>query len=292
MASFGAAAKLLTGRVAIVTGASSGLGRAMALAFTQQGASVVCADRSLRPGMIGQLATHEMIEQQGGHARYVETDVADELSVQALVAEAASQYGRLDMCVCGRVSTFQPTDPPFRMVNNAGIAPEAKNPKPVWEISPTDFDAVYRVNVRGVFLGCKYGGAQMLKQEKLPGSSKSGSIINMGSILGVLGKSGTASYAATKGAVIAMTRAMAMDFASHQIHCNSILPGFTRTPMIAAVTDNVEIEQGMAQAHPLGRLGEPDEIANAAVFLASDLSKGVTGLNMNVDGGLHSRLSM
>ncbi|KAK3636872.1 hypothetical protein LTR56_013983 [Elasticomyces elasticus] len=275
MASFGAAAKLLTGRVAIVTGASSGLGRAMALAFTQQGASVVCADRSPRPGTIDQLATHEMIEQQGGHARYVETDVADELSVQALVAEAASQYGRLDI-----------------MVNNAGIAPEARNPKPVWEISPTDFDAVYRVNVRGVFLGCKYGGAQMLNQEKLPGSLKSGSIINIGSILGVLGKSGTASYAATKGAVIAMTRAMAMDFAPHQIHCNSILPGFTRTPMIAAVTDNVENEQGMAQAHPLGRLGEPDEIANAAVFLASDLSKGITGLNMNVDGGLHSRLSM
>ncbi|KAK3634394.1 hypothetical protein LTR56_015273 [Elasticomyces elasticus] len=275
MASFGAAAKLLTGRVAIVTGASSGLGRAMALAFTQQGASVVCADRSPRPSTTDRLSTHEMIEQQGGHARYIETDVADELSVQALVAEAASQYGRLDI-----------------MVNNAGIAPEAKNPKPVWEISPTDFDAVYRVNVRGVFLGCKYGGAQMLKQEKLPGSSKSGSIINMGSILGVLGKSGTASYAATKGAVIAMTRAMAMDFVPHQIHCNSILPGFTRTPMIAAVTDNVEIEQGMAQAHPLGRLGEPDEIANAAVFLASDLSKGITGLNMSVDGGLHSRLSM
>ncbi|KAK4893945.1 hypothetical protein LTR27_007751 [Elasticomyces elasticus] len=275
MASFGAATKLLTGRVAIVTGASSGLGRTMALAFTQQGASVVCADRSPRPSTIDRLSTHEMIEQQGGHARYVETDVADELSVQALVAEAASQYGRLDI-----------------MVNNAGIAPEAKNPKPVWEISPTDFDAVYRVNVRGVFLGCKYGGAQMLKQEKLPGSSKSGSIINMGSILGVLGKSGTASYAATKGAVIAMTRAMAMDFAPHQIHCNSILPGFTRTPMIASVTDNVEAEQGMAQAHPLGRLGEPDEIANAAIFLASDLSKGITGLNMNVDGGLHSRLSM
>ncbi|KAK5682728.1 hypothetical protein LTS10_005858 [Elasticomyces elasticus] len=275
MASFGAAAKLLTGRVAIVTGASSGLGRAMALAFTQQGASVVCADRSPRPSTIDRLSTHEMIEQQGGHARYIETDVADELSVQALVAEAASQYGRLDI-----------------MVNNAGIAPEAKDPKPVWEISPTDFDAVYRVNVRGVFLGCKYGGAQMLKQEKLPGSSKTGSIINMGSILGVLGKSGTASYAATKGAVIAMTRAMAMDFASHQIHCNSILPGFTRTPMIAAVTDNVEVEQGMAQAHPLGRLGEPDEIANAAIFLASDLSKGITGLNMSVDGGLHSRLSM
>ncbi|KAK5735113.1 hypothetical protein LTR17_008449 [Elasticomyces elasticus] len=275
MASFGAAAKLLTGRVAIVTGASSGLGRAMALAFTQQGASVVCADRSPRPSTIDRLSTHEMIEQQGGHALYVETDVADELSVQALVAEAASQYGRLDI-----------------MVNNAGIAPEAKTPKPVWEISPTDFDAVNRVNVRGVFLGCKYGGAQMLKQEKLPGSFRSGSIINMGSILGVLGKSGTASYAATKGAVIAMTRAMAMDFAPHQIHCNAILPGFTRTPMIAAVTDNVEAEQGMAQAHPLGRLGEPDEIANAAIFLASDLSRGITGLNMNVDGGLHSRLSM
>lgn len=113
----------------------------------------------------------------------------------------------------------------FRMVNNAGIAPEAAEPRPIWETSLQTFERTWGVNMRGVFLGCKYGGAQMMHQERIPGSRKAGAIINIGSILGVLGKAGTPAYSATKGAVIALTRAVAMDYAPHGIHCNSILPG-------------------------------------------------------------------
>lgn len=111
------------------------------------------------------------------------------------------------------------------MVNNAGIAPEASEPRPIWETSLQTFERTWGVNMRGVFLGCKYAGTQMLRQERNRGDGRAGTIINIGSILGVLGKPGTPAYSATKGAVIAFTRAVAMDYAPHGIHCNSILPG-------------------------------------------------------------------
>lgn len=116
-----------------------------------------------------------------------------------------------------------------RMVNNAGIAPEASNPRPVFETPVDIFDSVSRVNVRGVFLGCKYAGAQMIKQPKIASYHSAGAIINLASVLGVVGLGGTPAYAASKGAVISMTRAMAMDFAPYDIHCNSILPGCKST---------------------------------------------------------------
>lgn len=118
------------------------------------------------------------------------------------------------------------------MVNNAGIAHEASNPRPVWETTEEIFDSTWRVNVRGVFLGCKYAGIQMLGQTRNPERQRAGTIINTSSVLGLLGKSGTTAYAASKGAVIAMTRAMAMDYAPHLIHCNSILPGCALTPFL------------------------------------------------------------
>lgn len=111
------------------------------------------------------------------------------------------------------------------MVNNAGIAPEAFEPRPIWETSLQTFERTWGVNMRGVFLGCKHAGAQMIRQERILGDGRAGTIINIGSILGVLGKAGTPAYSATKGAVIALTRAVAMDYAPHGIHCNAILPG-------------------------------------------------------------------
>lgn len=111
------------------------------------------------------------------------------------------------------------------MVNNAGIAPEASEPRPIWETSLQTFERTWGVNMRGVFLGCKLAGAQMMRQQRISGDGRAGTIINIGSILGVLGKAGTPAYSATKGAVIAFTRAVAMDYAPHGIHCNSILPG-------------------------------------------------------------------
>lgn len=111
------------------------------------------------------------------------------------------------------------------MVNNAGIAPEASSPQPVNETTEEVFDSTWQVNVRGVFLGCKYAGQQMLNQPRIPGHHSAGNIINISSVLGVVGLSGTPAYAASKGAVVALTRTVAMDYAPHGIHCNSILPG-------------------------------------------------------------------
>ncbi|KAL1851239.1 hypothetical protein Plec18170_006564 [Paecilomyces lecythidis] len=178
------------------------------------------------------------------------------------------------------------------MVNNAGIAHEASQPRPIWQTPPDIFDSTWQVNVRGVFLGCKFAGEQMLQQIKSSNEARNGTIINIGSVLGVLGKNGTPAYAAAKGAVIAMTRTAAMEFAPHGIYCNSILPGFTRTNMISAMTGNVDMEKDLAKGHPLQRLGEPEEIANAALFLASEMSNGITALNMSVDGGLHGKLGL
>ncbi|KAB5576172.1 hypothetical protein GE09DRAFT_1265778 [Coniochaeta sp. 2T2.1] len=264
---------LLTGRVSVITGASSGLGRATALAFMQQGATVVCADRHTSSQPLQ--PTQKLTKDEQGDCIFVQTDVSDEDSMRQLVQAAVDRFGRIDI-----------------MINNAGIAPEASHPRPVWETPEDIFDSTWKVNARGVFLGCKYAGRQMLQQERNPEHSRAGTIINMGSVLGVLGKSGTPAYAAAKGAVIAMTRAVAMDYAPHAIHCNSILPGYVRTPMISAMTDDSDIAQHLAENHPLGRLVEAEEVADAAVFLASSLSNGVTGLNMSVDGGLHSKVGL
>ncbi|OIW35724.1 NAD(P)-binding protein [Coniochaeta ligniaria NRRL 30616] len=264
---------LLTGRVSIVTGASSGLGRAIALAFMQQGATVVCADRQESSQQLQQ--THKLVNTRQGNCIFIQTDVSDQASMKELVQAAVDRFGRIDI-----------------MVNNAGVAPEASNPLPVWQTPESVFDSTWNVNARGVFLGCKYAGEQMLQQEQKPEYGRAGTIINMGSVLGVLGKPGTPAYAAAKGAVIAMTRAVAMDYAPHAIHCNSILPGFVRTPMISAMTDDSDVAQHLADNHPLKRLVEPEEVADAAVFLASSLSNGVTGLNMSVDGGLHSKVGL
>ncbi|KAL5343981.1 NAD(P)-binding protein [Aspergillus crustosus] len=257
---------LLKGKVSIITGASSGLGRAIASAYRQHGAIVVYADRN---------APDESIHSSKDTSLFVKTDVSNTESVQNLVQTTVKEFGRIDI-----------------MVNNAGIAPEASSPRPINEITEETFDSTWAVNVRGVFLGCKYAGAQMLQQPKLTGSYNAGSIINLASVLGQTGLSGTAAYAASKGAVIALTRTVAMDFAAAGVHCNAILPGFTRTPMISSMTGDSNIEKALSACHPLQRLGEPEEIADAAVFLASRYARGITGVNLPVDGGLLSQLRL
>ncbi|KAJ0418597.1 hypothetical protein BJY00DRAFT_302641 [Aspergillus carlsbadensis] len=267
-------ASSLAGKVSIITGASSGLGRAIALAFSKHGATVVCADREASSQGRDQ-PTDELIQLRGGRSLFVPTDVTKADEVRELVRAAAYKFGRVDV-----------------MVNNAGIAPEASSPRPVNETSDEVFDATWQVNARGVFLGCKYAGQQMLTQPRLPGHHNAGSIINLSSVLGVLGLSGTPAYAASKGAVLALTRTVSMDYAPHGIQCNSILPGFTRTPMIASMSEDREVEQTLIECHPLQRLGDPEEIANVAVFLASDYASGITGVNLSVDGGLHAQLRL
>ncbi|KAE8364606.1 hypothetical protein BDV27DRAFT_172223 [Aspergillus caelatus] len=265
---------LLAGKVSIVTGASSGLGRAIALAFHKHGATVVCADRNASSKAPPQ-PTHELIQAGAGQSIFVPTDVTNASNVKELVQTVADKFGRVDV-----------------MVNNAGVAPEASNPCPVNNTTEEVFDMTWQVNVRGVFLGCKYAGAQMLRQPRIASHHSAGSIINVSSVLGLVGLSGTPAYAASKGAVLALTRTVAMDYAPHGIHCNAILPGFTRTPMIASMTEDSEFENILKECHPLQRIGDAEEIADAAVFLASRYSKGITGVNLSVDGGLHAQLRL
>lgn len=125
-----------------------------------------------------------------------------------------------------------------RMVNNAGIAPEASEPHPIWETSPQTFERSWSVNVRSVFFGCKHAGAQMMRQERIPGDSRAGTIINVGSVLGLVGIVNAPAYSATKGAVAAFTRAIAMDYAPHGIHCNAIHPGCTSQAIKTAVVSD------------------------------------------------------
>ncbi|KAL4875751.1 hypothetical protein BJY04DRAFT_232225 [Aspergillus karnatakaensis] len=256
---------LLKGKVSIVTGASSGLGRAIASAYKQHGAIVVCAD----------LNPQAKPPHNNGNELFVQTDVSNTESMQRLVQTTVKEFGRIDI-----------------MVNNAGIAPEASSPHPVNETTEQVFDSTWAVNVRGVFLSCKYAGAQMLKQKKAPGAWNTGSIINLASVLGQTGLSGTVAYAASKGAVLALTRTVAMDYAAGGVHCNAILPGFTRTPMISLMTEDSEFEKTLSECHPLQRLNEPEEIADAAVFLASRYARGITGVNLPVDGGLLAQLRL
>ncbi|KAB8219272.1 hypothetical protein BDV33DRAFT_231698 [Aspergillus novoparasiticus] len=265
---------LLGGKISIVTGASSGLGRAIALAFHKHGATVVCADRDAS-SKVPQQPTHELIQAGAGQSIFVPTDVTNASNVKDLVQTVADKFGRVDV-----------------MVNNAGVAPEASNPCPVNNTAEEVFDLTWQVNVRGVFLGCKYAGAQMLRQPRIASHHSAGSIINLSSVLGLVGLSGTPAYAASKGAVLSLTRTVAMDYAPHGIHCNSILPGFTRTPMISSMTEDSEFENTLKESHPLQRIGDPEEIADAAVFLASRYSKGITGVNLSVDGGLHAQLRL
>ncbi|KIW33340.1 uncharacterized protein PV07_00197 [Cladophialophora immunda] len=252
----------LQGRVAIVTGASSGLGRNIALTFAANGAHVVCAD--LRPE--GRLApkdekpTHEVINANGGKSIFVITDVADSTSVQALIQSSVDTFGRLDI-----------------MVNNAGIADEAYDPVPIYQATEERFDRTFQVNARGVFLGSKFAGIQMMKQSQIQHRDR-GWILNIASALAVTGLTGTPCYAASKGAVLSMTRAIAMDFAPHLIHCNCIMPGFMDTKMIAGMVGDPNLRERLKNAHPFGRLGQPNDVANTALFLCSDDAKGVNAV--------------
>lgn len=216
----------LASRVAIITGASSGIGRAIALAYHREGASIVCADvrETTRAGPGESSApTHEAITRDGGNAIFVKVDVGSAAEVEALVQRAVQVFGRLDI-----------------MVNNAGIAIEAHRPQPVWEMDEETWDQTMKINAKGVFLGCKYAAAQMVKQEPLESGCR-GWIVNMASILGLRGSMMNgkcsdlsvlvllirvaASYCASKHAVVGLTRVVAMDCAPHRIHCNAICPG-------------------------------------------------------------------
>jgi NAD(P)-dependent dehydrogenase (short-subunit alcohol dehydrogenase family) len=248
---------LLKDTVAVITGAGSGIGAASAQRFAMEGAAVVAADIRLRKAE--HVATG--IVEAGGTAIAREVDVADADSVCELIDECVRHYGRLDV-----------------LFNNAGTL----RPGTAVELSVADWDFVMAVNVRSVFLGAKFAVPHMENQG-------GGSIINTASVSGLRGDMGAVCYSASKAAVINLTRALSSDHAPRGVRVNAICPGTIETPPVERMLAEPSVREFYQRAHALGRLGRPEEIANAAVWLASDESSFVTGEALVVDGGWNAR---
>jgi NAD(P)-dependent dehydrogenase (short-subunit alcohol dehydrogenase family) len=249
----------LAGKVALVTGGGSGIGRESSLLFAAQGARVLVADRNAKAGE----ATAAAIAQAGGEARAVACDVARGADVEAAVAAAERHFGALHV-----------------LFNNAGIFP-AQDGSPV--DTPEDvFDLVMNVNLKGVFLGCKFGIPALLR-------AGGGSIVNTASFVAVMGAATSQiAYTASKGGVLAMTREIAVEYARQGIRANSLCPGPVNTPLLAEFLAAPAARARRFVHIPMGRLAEASEIAQAALFLASDESSYVTGSTFLGDGGITS----
>ncbi|KAF7585633.1 hypothetical protein BBP40_010413 [Aspergillus hancockii] len=265
----------LLNKVAIVTGSSSGLGRAISSRYGRKGAKVVCADltttaRSEISEETG-ISTHDLINKTGGDAIFVQTDASDASQMESLVQQAVRAFGRVDV-----------------MVNNAGVCIESHKPAPCHLTDESVWDTTMRVNSKSVFLGCKYATAQMLLQEP-HSSGERGWVVNMSSVMGIVAGQSVASYAASKAAVANLTRQVALDYAQHRIRVNAICPGFINTAMIKSLTTHWTSQKDIEGRVPFGWLGEPDDVAKIAVVLASDDASGMTGACVPVDGGYTAR---
>jgi len=241
-------------KVALVTGATSGIGRVTAIAFAEEGAKVVIAGRREDEGT----RVVAEIEQAGGEALFVRTDVSKEEDIAALLARTIERFGRLDIAF-----------------NNAGIDPE---PTTITEITQENYRRMFDTNVGGVAFGMKHQIPALL-------AAGGGTIVNNASVLGIRPVAGRSLYNATKSAVIGLTKTVALEFADKGIRVSAVCPAITETEMTAAGRENEQIRNYLLQAHPMRRFGRPEEIAAAVLYLCSPGAAFTTGVALCVDGG-------
>lgn len=244
---------MLKGRTAIVTGSARGIGKAIAMKLASYGANIVINDI---PSSDCAEAACEEIKALGVDSIVVKGDVRNKEDVDALISAAMDKFGKIDI-----------------FVNNAGVTRDGL----MIRMSEEDWDLVMDINLKGAFNCIKAVARPMMKQ-------RSGSIINIASIVGIMGNAGQANYVASKAGLIGLTKTTAKEFASRGIRCNAVAPGFIRSAMTDVLTDDVK--KKYFESIPLGRFGETDNIADVVAFLASDMSQYVTGQTINVDGGL------
>lgn len=247
----------LTGKASLITGAGSGIGRAMAVLFAREGAQVLAADRTRDAAE----ETVRLIRDAGGTAEAMQTDVSRSEEVQAMIAACLESFGRIDV-----------------LCNNAGIG----STQTVVDTSEELWSRVFDVNVFGTFLGCKYAIPHMIEQG-------GGVIVNTASVAGLVGIRNRAAYCASKGAVVLLTKSVALDYVNENIRCNCVCPGTVGSPWVERLLANAadpDAERAVLEARqPMGRLGTPEEIAEAALYLASDAATFVTGTELIIDGG-------
>lgn len=245
---------MLKNKIVLITGAGRGIGRAIAIALAKEGAEVVINYNGSEERA---KEVKQTIEENGGKASIYKCNVSDFVACEVMIKDIVKEYGHLDI-----------------LVNNAGITKDGL----IMKMKEEDFDSVLNVNLKGTFNTIRHSARQMLKQ-------RSGKIINISSVSGILGNVGQANYAASKAGVIGLTKTMARELGSRGITVNAIAPGFVDTEMTEVLSE--EIRENACKQIILGRFGKPEDIANTAVFLASDKADYITGQVISVDGGMN-----